>query len=134
MGCANWNFSIYIFRVAVVASKVSEIDQNLQISTKAKALGDTVAAKAAEVNQEYQIGAKATEVGGHAMTFLSDTATTIATGAAAAADSVTTFVTASPEINQGVQAIQSAGSAIGQTFVSTFNSLFSGTPAPETKQ
>jgi hypothetical protein len=114
---------------AVVASKVSELDQTFEISTKAKAVGDTIAAKTAEINQEYQIGAKAAEVSGQAGKFLSETASSIATGAAAATNTVTTFVTTSPEINQGVQTLQNVGSAIGNSITSTFSSLFSAAPA-----
>jgi len=113
---------------AAVASKVDELDQNWQISNKFKAFGDGVAAKAAEVNQEYQISTKAGELGGATMTFFSGAASSIATGASSAADSVANFV-AGPEVNQGVQAIQNVGSSIGQTI----GSLFSGSSATPAK-
>jgi len=111
---------------AAVATKVDEIDQSWQISNKVKGIGETLSTKAAEVNQEYQIGAKAAEVGGHAANFFSETASSIATGAAAAADSVTNFVNTSPEINQGVQTIQTVGASIGNAVSSTISSLFAG--------
>jgi len=119
--------------IAVITAKVGEIDQSFQISNKAKAFGDSVSTKVGEVNQEYQLSTKATEAGGHAINFISESASAVATGAVSAASTVTNFVNTNPQVNQSIQTVQAVGSAIGQTLSDTFGSLFSTlsvTPQP----
>jgi len=116
--------------IAAIGSKMDEIDQSWQISNKVKGFGDSVGAKVAEVNQEYQISAKASEVSGQAANFLSETATSIASGASTAAGSVVNFVNTNPQVAQGISTVQAVGSAIGQTLSDTIGSLFAAAPAP----
>jgi len=115
---------------AVVAAKVDELDQSWQISTKAKAVGDTIAGKAAEVDQEYQIREKAGEASGQAINFISQTATTIATGATTAAGSVANFVNTNPQVHQGVETVKAVGAAVGQSVADAWNILITGSSAP----
>jgi len=115
--------------IAAIGSKMEEIDQSWQISNKVKGFGETVGAKMSEVNQEYQISTKASEVGGQAVTFLSETATNIASGASTAAGSVATFVNTNPQVAQGIQTVQSVGSAVGQALSDAVGSLFTSPPA-----
>jgi len=119
--------------IAAIGTKMGEIDQSWQISTKVKGFGETVGAKMAEVNQEYQISTKASEVGGQAVTFLSETGKTIATGATSAAGTVANFVNTNPQVAQGIQTVQSVGSAVGQALTDAVGSLFASPPPGNTQ-
>jgi len=106
-----------------ITTTVNQLDESLQLSNTAKSLGDTISTKAAAVNQEYQISTKAGEVGGQALDFFQQTASTIATGANSAADSVTNFVNTNPQVSQGVQTVQAVGNAIGQSITEAFGAI-----------
>jgi len=125
---------------AALTARIDEIDQSLQLSTQAKALGDSIASKAAEINNDLQISTKAGEVGGATLNFFQQTANTIATGATAAfqtttttlttgvtsaTDSVANFVNTNAQVTEGVQTISAVGASLGQTLSNTWGSFIS---------
>jgi len=110
--------------IAVITAKMDELDQSWQLSTKAKAFSASISTTAAAVDQQYQISAKAGEATGQAINFFQETANTIATGTTVAVDSVTNLVN-TPQVSQGVQAVQAVGTVIGQSIADTFGSIVS---------